>query len=51
MGASAQPSSGQVPTVARVFLLVEENHAYTSVIGNPAMPYTNQLAQQYALAT
>jgi phosphatidylinositol-3-phosphatase len=30
---------------------VEENHAYSSVIGNPAMPYTNSLAQQYALAT
>ena len=34
-----------------VFVLVEENHAYESVIGNPAMPYTNNLAQQYALAT
>jgi phosphatidylinositol-3-phosphatase len=41
----------QIPIVAHVFLLIEENHAYCSVIGNPVMPYTNQLAQQYALAT
>jgi acid phosphatase len=40
-----------VPVVAHVFVLVEENHAYGSVIGNSAMPYTNSLAQQYALAT
>jgi phosphatidylinositol-3-phosphatase len=45
------PAAGQIPVVGHVFVLVEENHAYTSVIGNPAMPYTNQLANQYALAT
>ena len=48
---SQDPHSGKVPVVAHVFVLVEENHAYGSVIGNPAMPYTNSLAQQYALAT
>jgi acid phosphatase len=37
--------------VAHVFVLVEENHSYANVIGNPDMPYTNSLAQQYALAT
>lgn len=37
--------------VSHVFVLVEENHSYTDVIGNPAMPYTNSLAHQYALAT
>lgn len=45
------PGSGKVPVVAHVFVLVEENHAYGSVIGNSGMPYTNSLAQQYALAT
>jgi acid phosphatase len=45
------PGGGKVPVVAHVFVLVEENHAYGSVIGNTAMPYTNSLAQQYALAT
>jgi hypothetical protein len=50
-GPSDPPSNHKVPVVAHVFILVEENHAYSSVIGNPAMPYTNSLAQQYALAT
>src|ERR1041385_598024 len=45
------PSSGKIPVVSHVFVLVEENHSYESVIGNSAMPYTNQLANQYALAT
>jgi acid phosphatase len=34
-----------------VFLVVEENHSYSDVIGNSAMPYLNALASQYALAT
>jgi acid phosphatase len=34
-----------------VFLVVEENHSYSDVIGNSAMPYLNGLASQYALAT
>lgn len=34
-----------------VFLLMEENHSYSSVIGSSAMPYLNSLAQQYGLAT
>lgn len=50
-GSSDPPPNHKVPVVAHVFILVEENHAYGSVIGNPAMPYTNSLAQQYALAT
>jgi phosphatidylinositol-3-phosphatase len=63
-GGSADPSSsspacpictvagkGTIPVVSHVFVLVGENHAYSSVIGNPAMPYTNGLAQRYALAT
>jgi len=37
--------------VAHVFVLVEENHSYSQVIGNAAMPYTNMLAQKYSLAT
>jgi acid phosphatase len=34
-----------------VFLLVEENHSYSDVIGNSSMPYLNGLANQYALGT
>jgi acid phosphatase len=45
------PTTGKIPVVSHVFLLVEENHAYENVIGNPTMPYTNGLAKQYALAT
>jgi acid phosphatase len=30
---------------------VEENASYSEVIGNPAMPYLNALANQYGLAT
>ena len=53
MSGGGDPSSptGHIPVVAHVFVLVEENHAYASVIGNPSMPYTNQLANQNALAT
>jgi phosphatidylinositol-3-phosphatase len=40
-----------VPSSSHVFLLVEENHSYSSVIGNSAMPYLNSLASKYGLAT
>jgi acid phosphatase len=40
----------QVPQSDHVFLLMEENHSYEQVIGNPAMPYLNSLAKSYALA-
>src|SRR6266436_4347386 len=43
--------TGAIPVVAHVFVLVEENHSYSQVIGNAAMPYTNMLAQKYSLAT
>ncbi len=36
---------------AHVMLIVEENHAYSSIIGQPAAPYINSLASTYALAT
>ena len=51
-GNNGQSGDGaRVPTVAHVFLLIDENHSYTDVIGNPAMPYLNSLANRYALAT
>jgi acid phosphatase len=34
-----------------VFVVVEENESHDDVIGNPAMPYLNGLANQYATAT
>src|SRR5207302_4129057 len=40
-----------VPSSTHVFLLVEENHGYSSVIGSSSMPYLNSLASKYGLAT
>jgi phosphatidylinositol-3-phosphatase len=40
-----------VPEHKYVALLVEENHSYSQVIGNSAMPYLNELAQKGAVAT
>jgi len=44
-------STAGFPTFGHVFLVMEENHSYASVIGNSAMPYLNSLASQYGLAT
>lgn len=41
----------QVPRSNHVVVVVEENHSYSSVIGNSAMPFLNSLASKYALAT
>jgi Phosphoesterase family len=34
-----------------IFVIVEENHSFTDVIGNPAAPNLNALASMYGLAT
>jgi phosphatidylinositol-3-phosphatase len=34
-----------------LFLVVEENHSYSEVVGSSAMPYLNSLASQYGSAT
>jgi acid phosphatase len=44
------PSQPSAVTFNHVVLVVEENHSYSDVIGNSAMPYLNGLAQQYGLA-
>lgn len=36
--------------VEHVFIVMEENHSYSSVIGNTSMPYLNGLATTYAYA-
>jgi acid phosphatase len=41
----------QLPAFNHVFIVVEENHNYSSVIGNSSMPYLNSLVQKYGLAT
>src|ERR1700726_2424532 len=50
-GSSSSSPGTPPPASARVFLLVEENHSFSDVIGNSAMPYLNGLATQYGLAT
>ena len=42
---------GQLPVFNHVFVVVEENHNYASVIANKSMPYLNSLASKYGLAT
>ncbi|HVJ05724.1 MAG TPA: alkaline phosphatase family protein [Candidatus Saccharimonadales bacterium] len=44
-------SFAQIPTSSHVVMVVEQNHSYSSVIGNSAMPYLNSLASKYGLAT
>lgn len=44
------PPPAPVP-IGHVVLVVEENHSYSEVIGNTAMPYFNNLATTYGLAT
>ena len=43
--------AGTIPASNHVFIVLEENHSYSSVIGNSSMPYLNSLAKKYALAT
>jgi phosphatidylinositol-3-phosphatase len=50
-GMSPPSGSSAVPQFAHVFLIVEENHGYSDVIGNSQMPYLNGLASKYGLAT
>jgi len=41
----------QVPQSNHVVVVLEENHSYSSVVGNTAMPYFNSLASQNVLFT
>src|SRR5438309_6325718 len=49
--ATAPPGTLKPPRFEHVFVLVEENKNYASVMGNQAMPYLSRLAEQYGLAT
>ena len=50
-GDSTAPRAGGGPSFNHVYIVVEENTDYTSVMGSSSMPYLNGLAQQYGLAT
>ena len=49
------PTSTPTPTrtlaFSNVFVVVEENHSYSQVVGSSSMPYLNSLISKYALAT
>ena len=49
--ASALATATPAAHYDHVFVIVEENHSFTDVIGNPAAPNLNALASQYGLAT
>ncbi len=49
---TSQPvQTSQNVAFGHVFIVVEENAEYSSVISNPAMPYLNSLGTQYGIAT
>jgi Phosphoesterase family len=48
---ASTPGSVGVPRYDHLFVIVEENHGFTDVIGNPAAPNLNALAEQFGLAT
>jgi len=52
-GGSGGNSSGgtSLPKFNHAFIVVEENHSYSAVIGSPSMPYLNGLASANGLAT
>jgi hypothetical protein len=55
VAATAFADGDQMPHGMRhldhVFLVMMENHGYAQIIGNPYMPFTNQLARSSGLAT
>ena len=40
-----------VPRSSHVWVINEENNSYENIVGNPQMPYYNQLIQQYGIAS
>lgn len=44
------PVPQNFPTFSHVFLVMEENHSFSDVVGNPSMPYFNSLVSKYGLA-
>jgi hypothetical protein len=49
--ATVANAAGSVPRYDHVFLIIEENHGYADIIGNPAAPNINRLATTYGSAT
>jgi hypothetical protein len=48
---TSQAATSGFPQYDHVFLIINENHKYGQIIGNPAAPILNALAADYGLAT
>ena len=48
---SGTSSTGTIPSSSHVFVVVEENHSYSQVMGSSSMPYLNSIASKYGLTT
>lgn len=48
---SPPPSGSSVPALNHVFIILEENQSYGTIIGNSSAPYINSLASKNALNT
>jgi hypothetical protein len=51
LATAARAGDTAFPRYDHIFLIIEENHGYADIIGNPFAPNINRLAQQYGLAT
>src|SRR5215471_18317454 len=51
LGTPASTSASGVPAYDHVFVIVEENHGFSDVIGNAAAPNLNALASRFGVAT
>lgn len=49
--AHAAPTEGTVSRYEHIFLIIEENHGFSQIIGNAKAPNINALANTYGLAT
>jgi hypothetical protein len=48
---AARATTPEVPHYDHIFLVMEENHGFADIIGNPAAPNLNALAKAYGVAT
>jgi phospholipase C len=48
---AAPAASTAVPHYDHIFLIIDENHGFSQIIGNPAAPNLNRLASSFGLAT
>src|SRR6266568_8489582 len=50
-GTEWAPAQSSLPQFGHVFIVMEENHAYSDIVGSASMPYLSSLITKYGLAT